>query len=264
MQVSTKDLINILIPATIFLVILSGFIVMLVKLFDKTRRNFELEKENLNKDHETQLLQTQLEIQEQTLNNISQEIHDNIGQVLTFVKLSMNAIDLNETEVAKDKLTTSKSLLSKAIQDLRNLSKTLNTSFIKDVGLNKSIELQLGFLNKLEIYEAKFNTSEISYSYPANTEIVLFRITQELLNNIVKHAEAKKINVLLDYGEANLTITISDDGKGFDQSATTNTRSGLGLKNIISRVDMLGGNFSMSSEIGKGTVATIQIPRPAN
>ena len=114
------------------------------------------------------------------------------------------------------------------------------------------------------IYDARFHTSEVLYNYPPNTEIILFRVTQELLNNIVKHAEATAIEISLDYQYDQFTIYISDNGKGFVQSTTPDQRSGLGLKNIDSRVAMIGGKINVTSEPGKGTKAVIQIPAPEN
>lgn len=262
MQVPSEEIVKLLITGTLFIVMLCGFIVLLIKLFDKTRKNFELEKDNLNKDHQTQLLQAQLEIQEQTFDTVSQEIHDNIGQVLSFVKLSINAVDMNDSEGAKSKLSQSKELITKAIQDLRDLSKTLNTSFINDVGLVKSIEQQLSYLKKTGKYNVEFYTSEILYHYLPNVEIVLFRVIQELLNNVVKHAEATSIVVRLAYHPNFLSIQISDNGKGFSLTSPSTQRSGLGLENINSRIRMLGGDITITSEVTKGTLAIIQLPAP--
>jgi signal transduction histidine kinase len=89
------------------------------------------------------LLQSQLEIQEQTLKNISQEIHDNIGQALTLVKLNLNTMDFDLNEQSNQKIITSKELISKAINDLRDLSRSLNTDIIADLGLQNAIEQEL-------------------------------------------------------------------------------------------------------------------------
>ena len=85
------------------------------------------EKEQLKVDFEKQILESKLEIQEQTFRNISQEIHDNIGQVLSLAKLTINTMDVNDTTILKTKIDNSKSLVGKAIEDLRNLSRNLNT-----------------------------------------------------------------------------------------------------------------------------------------
>ena len=262
MQVSAKDIINLLITGTLFLVMLAGFILLLVKLFDKARKNFALEKDNLSKEYETQLLHTQLEIQEQTLEKISQEIHDNIGQALSFVKLSMNTIDLNKTIETQSKLDESKVLITKAIQDLRNLSKILNTNFINHVGLATSIQYQLDYLQKTGAYETVFLISDTTHNLPPDVEMVLFRIVQELLNNIVKHAEATKIKIELSFTEDKLVITVQDNGKGFDKTllADKPNAKGLGLTNMQKRLAPIRATIAIESGIATGTCIEITLP----
>jgi len=216
MQVPVKVIINVIITASIFLCILGGFIIVFIKLFEKTKKNFTLEKENINKEFETQLLKTQLEIQEQTFKTVSQEIHDNIGQVLIFVKLMINTIELTDTEAAGKKLQESKILVGKTIQDLRELSKTMNTDFINDVGLVASIERQLAFLKKSGLYKTRLHVSGDAHEMPPQNTLMLFRIVQELMNNIVKHAEAGSVEVEINNSHDILQLIISDDGRGFE------------------------------------------------
>jgi signal transduction histidine kinase len=262
MQISVKDIISILITGSAFLILLAGFILLLVKLFDKAKKNFALEKENISREYETQILHTQLEIQEQTLEKISQEIHDNIGQTLSFVKLNINTIDLNKLTETERKLDESKNLITKVIQDLRNLSKILNTSFINNVGLATSVQYQLDYLQKTGVYETTFITSDNIPNLPADVEMVLFRIVQELLNNIVKHAAASKIELELTYTENKLAIKVQDNGKGFDKSllADKANTKGLGLSNMKKRLDPIGAVINIDSEMAVGTCVIITLP----
>lgn len=262
MQIPIQEIINILITGTVFLVILSGFVLLMVQLYAKAKRNYILEKENLNKEIETQMLQTQLEIQEQTLEKISQEIHDNIGQTLSFVKLSMNTININNTEQTESRLTESKELITKAIHDLRNLSKSLNTDFIKETGLIASIHYLLSYLEKTGAYATHFTTTGTEFNFKPDTEIILFRIIQELLNNIVKHAMADKVTILLAYAEEALSITVADNGKGFDPKVLTDKpqSKGLGLSNMPRRLNLIQATINIDSSIGKGTQALIVVP----
>jgi two-component system NarL family sensor kinase len=266
MQIPVEDIVNILITATLFVVILAGFIVLLVKLFDKAKKNFALEKENIGKEFQTQLLQTQLEIQEQTLEKISQEIHDNIGQALSFVKLNMNSIDVNNPGHVEAKLEESKGLITRTIQDLRGLSKILNTGYLNNVGLVTGIEHQLTYLQKTGVYETRLEVSVTTWSYPPETEIVLFRIVQELLNNIVKHADASVIKVVLCYQETELRIAVSDNGKGFDPAILNNRpeTKGLGLGNMGKRLSMIHATFTVDTEPGKGACIVIKVPNAEN
>lgn len=263
MEIPVKDIINIIIATTVFVVILAGFIIVLVKLFDKARKNFALEKESISKEFETLLLKAQLEIQEQTLQNVSQELHDNIGQELTFVKLTINTIDVSNLEDTQGKLDESKKLISKTIQDLRNLSKTLNTGFINEVGLASSIEYQLSFLQKIGVYKTDIRVHGDSYKNEPFVEVILFRIIQELINNIIKHAEADHIMIDLDYQDAKMIIKVADNGKGFDSDnhmSSLNSK-GLGLSNMRNRIAMIQGKLVLNSTGGKGTEVMIEVPR---
>ncbi|MGB8193861.1 MAG: sensor histidine kinase [Chitinophagaceae bacterium] len=263
MEVPVKDIINIIITATLFVVILAGFIIMLVKLFDKARKNFALQKENIHKEFETQLLKAQLEIQEQTLQDVSQELHDNIGQELTLVKLTINTIDISRLDETQNKLDESKKLISKTIQDLRNLSKTLNTGFITEEGLPSSLEYQMAFLQKIDVYQTNLHINGDVYKNQPFVEIVLFRVVQELMNNIIKHAEASCITIELDYQDAQLIIRVVDNGKGFAHSSDVPliNGKGLGLGNIRNRIAMIKGKFILNSAPNGGTEAIIEVPR---
>ncbi|WP_153800137.1 sensor histidine kinase [Foetidibacter luteolus] len=215
----------------------------------------------LQSQYQQELLKTQLEIQEQTFKNISQEIHDNIGQALSFVKLNINTINVYQPEDTKEKLLESKKLITKTIQDLRDLSKTLNTDFIGDIGLVAAIEQQLFFLQKTGLYQTRFLVDGEASKQPMQTQIVLFRIVQELLNNTVKHAEATEVAVEIRFLPQKMSILVSDNGKGFHVAETTNGNNtpGLGFRNMQNRMAMVRGFITINSEPGKGTLALIEL-----
>ncbi len=138
--------------ATILILVLCGFIVLnLVFFYFKRKRHHE--KEQLLKFQFDQAsLEAQLEIQEQTLKNISQEIHDNIGQALILLKLNITSMDLGQPEMLIEKIDLSKVMISTAIQDLRTLAKTLNTDYVSEVGLLKSIDHEFELIKKSSCY----------------------------------------------------------------------------------------------------------------
>ena len=210
--------------------------------------------------HQQELLKTKLEIQEQTYHNISEELHDNIGQVLSVIKLNVSTIDLNSGNEALNKLAESESLLAKAIQDIRDVAKTLNTDFIEKIGLVEAIENQLRLLKKTGLYITELNVNGNVNTYDAQSELILFRIIQELLNNIVKHAESKNILIIMEYMVNKLIVTIKDDGKGFDIKKQQRSSTGLGLRNIYNRIAIIKGTISFESEDQKGTTTTIEVP----
>jgi len=239
---------------------------LLVFLLIRQRRNQEKhtqEKINMRNAFNQEMLITRLEIQEATFKTISQEIHDNIGQALSFVKLSINTVNVYDPEETRVKLQDSKNHLSKTIQDLRDLAKSLNTDFIAELGLSGAIEQQLQLMQKTGKYQTSLSINGKEYK-DQQQDLVVFRIVQELLNNIVKHAEAQTVNIDMIYEPANLLITVKDDGKGFDTNSESNTQKGLGLANMRTRMGLINGQININSKPGQGTLVTIEVPKQAN
>lgn len=237
-----------------------GFIILFLFYFIKKKKQVLFEKLMAEKEFQQTLLQTQLEIQEQTLKNISQEVHDNIGQVLTLAKLNLNTLDFANMNNLQQKVEDSKQLVSKAINDLRDLSKSLNTDNVTTWGLIKSIEYQLELIRK-NGYETKLVIEGEITKLEPQKELIIFRIVQETLNNIMKHAEATKISVQAIYFMDTFELMILDNGKGFDIFQVESDASrGLGIKNMHNRAKLVNAAFQLSSTIGSGTILQLTIP----
>lgn len=208
------------------------------------------------------LLQTQLEIQEQTLKTISQEIHDNIGQTLSLAKLNL-ALEDEQQNGNNIKVASSHQLISKAIQDLRDLSRSLHTDYVAEMGLIRSIEYELEMISKTGVIKTNLQVEGQQRKLDKQKELILFRIVQECLNNIIKHAEADKLLVTANYQPQELLITINDNGKGVDLSLLNeqgNAGFGLGIRNMDNRAKLIGADFSMTSTLGSGTTVKIKLP----
>jgi len=208
------------------------------------------------------LLQTQLEIQEQTLRTISQEIHDNIGQTLSLAKLNL-ALEDEQQSGGNIKVASSHQLVSKAIQDLRDLSRSLNTDYVAEMGLIRSIEYELEMISKTGVIKTNLQVEGQQRKLDKQKELILFRIVQESLNNIIKHAAADRLSVTANYQPQELLITINDNGKGVDLAPLNengNAVFGLGIRNMDNRAKLIGADFSMASTIGAGTTVNIKLP----
>ena len=241
----------------VFLFIILGLTLLLLGFLFWFYKSKSKEKQRW---HQQELLQARLEIQEQTYRNISQELHDNIGQALSLVKLNINTIDLNDAAIAREKIAASKSLLIKAIQDVRDISKTLNTDFINETGFANAVEQQLQLLERTGLYATQLSVQGDICHYTPERELLAFRIVQELLNNIVKHAEANQINVSMNYKSEKLVISVWDNGRGFDlQAQQSSPNKGMGLRNIYNRLKLIKGVIFFESGPGKGTTVTIEI-----
>jgi two-component system, NarL family, sensor kinase len=250
------------ITVTIIVFLIIGFFIVILFAYVNQRKKRHLEeKQKMKLGFQQELLKSQLEIQEQTLKYISQEIHDNIGQVLSLAKLNLGTTDVTRPETAQQKIEDSKILVSKAIQDLRDLSKSLNTDFVAEMGFARSVEYEMEMTRKTGSFIADFEIEGKVYKLETQKELILFRIVQEALNNIIKHSKATTIYIKLIYELERFTIKINDDGQGFDlNTLKQNNQSGLGIKNMFNRAQMIGCDFNINSTLAKGTTVNIAVP----
>lgn len=213
----------------------------------------------LRQNFERNLLQSQIETQEQTFNTISQEIHDSVGQLLSLAKVQLSIAEQHEN-VDKALLADVKSTIGKALTDLRDIAKSLNSNHIRQLTLPEIIQEDLQRINKLGVIKCYIETEGNELTVPEQKKAILFRIVQESLQNILKHAEATQIIVAINFMEQNLKITISDNGKGFDTKSEAIKPSGLGLNNLKNRITLLNGSADINSKPGEGTVITLNMP----
>ena len=254
MPAEYENLFTMIIIGSCITLLLVAFLISFVYMYHQRQHKFQ-----------QTLLQTRLEIQEETFRNISQEIHDNIGQSLSFVKLNLNTID-DASTVTKEKITESKNLLTKTIADLRDIARSLNPDFISELGLYGAIQQQLQLLEKTGEYKTAFTVNGEAYKSDQQRELVVFRIVQELLNNTVKHAAANEVSITMDYQTDQLIITVHDNGKGFDTAAmqSVQNNNGLGLRNMLSRMTLIKGFITINSKLFEGTTAVIELPKQPN
>ena len=247
---------------TAFLVVVATGIILLVLVYQKKQLQYINEKKQLQVAYEKEILESKLEIQEQTFRNISQEIHDNIGQVLTLVKLNINTMSTAGPVAFENKINDSRTLITKAIQDLRDLSKSMNTDHIIEAGLVSAIEYEVELVRKAGEYKIEFHVAGKPYRLQNQQELILFRIVQEAVHNIMKHARATLINIEVKYEPAMFRLVVADNGIGFNYELLRNdsTKKGSGLRNIENRAKLINGNCIFSSIPGKGTTISISLP----
>jgi len=252
MQEVNEQVVATIIAAVILLLAIAVIMLLLAVYYSNTKKRLIREKEVLKATYEQTLLKTQLEIQEQTFHYVSQEIHDNIGQVLSFVKLNLGTVEGLSNAEKDDKIAESKDLVSQAIGDLRDLSKSLSFDHISANGLVETTKAEVNRINKSKLVEVVFNLVGKHYSLGEQRELVLFRIMQESVNNALKHSGAKCLTVGLQYSADLFTLTVVDDGSGFDPKEAM-SKNGSGLKNIQNRANLIGADYKIDSVAGKGS-----------
>lgn len=243
--------------------LLVGFIVTTLFLYQRRQKRQEEDMVRMKDQYEKEALLSQLEIQENTFKAIAQELHDNIGQMLSVVKITLSALPLEKEHKAFELVINSQQVLHKAMADLSNLTKSLHTERIADVGLAESIRFELHAIEKAGIVKVNFSNEGYEYPFDEQKSIYLFRIFQETLNNTLKHAKATELNVDLVYTDDFFTMTIADNGVGFninEKKQNTTPGSGVGLRSLYNRSGIIGAEISIDSKPGIGTSVLIKLP----
>jgi len=263
MQNQDSEIYIVIIIGIILGLLLVGFIVITLFLYQRRQKRQEQDLERMKDAYEKEELRSQLEIQENTFKAIAQELHDNIGQMLSVVKLSLSVLPIDKTHGAYEQVQNSQQILNKAIYDLSNLTKSLHTDRIAQVGLADSIRFELYSIKKAGIMGVQFHLAGTEIQLDDQKSIFLFRIFQETLNNILKHAQATDVTVNLNYLENMFSLEIQDNGIGFNVSEkqhSANSFSGVGLKSIFNRAKLIGADLSIDSKHGIGTTILIELP----
>jgi two-component system NarL family sensor kinase len=245
--------------ASVFLLVVAIGIILLVLIYQKRQLVYAREKEQLKMDFDKQILESKLEIQEQTFKNISQEIHDNIGQMLSLAKLTMSTTDLREPALAAEKIDESRRLVSKAIEDLRNLSRNLNTEYITDLGLAISIENEIRLLKNATAIQAEMSVHGELFRLTSQQELIIYRIFQEIMQNIIRHSKASFMSIRFYYKPDTFALEIEDNGVGFSTEANP-PAGGIGLRNMQYRANLIAATCIINSVPGRGTMITISLP----
>ena len=254
-----KEILTAIILGSVLVMFLIIFVIIVIIRFKLRQQKHFQEKQFMQTKFQQELLQTQLEIQEQTLKTISEEIHDNVGQVLSLAKLNLNTFNTITDEPTQLKIADTKNLVSKAINDLRNLSRSLYGDKITELGLPDAIANELKVLENSGQYKTGLKITGGQYKLEPQKQMVIFRIVQEAMNNTLKHAKAKNINVQLDYQPGLFTLLIEDDGIGFDTTTLQSTQTGIGLKSMQNRAALIGGKFLIDSSTNSGTKIIITL-----
>lgn len=245
----------------LLMLLLLGFIAGIMVFYQKKRKAFLRELHNVTTKYEQEILRVQLEVQEQTLSHVSREIHDNIGQSISLAKLYLLSESSSNTV---EKIDHTVEILTKAMDDLRTLSKNLTIEEIKSEGLGKVLENQVNQLKKTGRYAVRFEVRGRDVCLDDQREIVLFRIFQETINNIIRHAQATMIHIDLNYQADFVSLFIFDNGIGFPfpvgaDQATIKSK-GRGLNNMTDRAQLIGATLAINSRPGLGTSIEIKVP----
>jgi signal transduction histidine kinase len=208
-----------------------------------------------------------INIQEEERKHISIELHDEIGQVLTALTYNLAAIrrDMPPSRSPEliDRLSDSDQLVHQVMNRIRDISLQLRPSMLHDLGLVPTLRSYISDYGERMNLAVEFTADALVYPLDEDVETALYRVVQEGLTNVARHAHAKTVAVSLLCSEETVTATVEDDGIGFDTDsprAESNLSNGTGLLGIRERLAPLGGEFEIHSNIGQGTVLVARIP----
>ncbi|HVE60469.1 MAG TPA: PAS domain S-box protein, partial [Chitinophagaceae bacterium] len=209
-------------------------------------------------NHQKQLMHAYIDAQEEERKEIGKELHDNIGQLLTTTKLYLDLAKSTADDTTNEMVSLSLKSISDVINEVRHISHSLIPPTLGDLGLIDSIKDLVETFTRMQPLEIQFNYPFFDEGkLPENQKLMLFRIIQEQLNNIVKHANANVVFITLRNIRPLLLLEIRDDGKGFD---STKIRKGIGLANMKNRAELFGGKIEIISAYGEGCTLKVMVP----
>jgi len=238
----------ILLITTLLVLFIVIALIILFSVFKK-KKNLLVEERKKNKEKfEKEIIETQIEIREETLRNISWELHDNIGQLLTLAKIQLQ----NTTKEIIQEVTDT---ITRSLNEVRALSKLINPEAIKNINLLDAVKLEIDRFNRLHFIKSNLQVIGNQTKIDEKDCIIIFRILQEFFSNTIKHSKATTLKVVLTYTTEFLQISASDNGIGF---SSEEKKEGIGLINIKNRAKLIGAEIQFKSEKSQGTSLKIQ------
>lgn len=233
----------IIVISTVIVLIITIGIIYLFTVFQKRKDDILKEQEQEREQFEKAIAETQIEIREETLRNISWELHDNIGQLLTLAKIQLqSATEENIKDVSET--------ITKGLTEVRALSKLINPEAIKNIHLQEAVQLEIDRFNRLNFITSTLEITGEEQEIDEKASTIIFRILQEFFSNTIKHSRAANLKVLIAFEKDVLRIVAKDDGVGFSTEAK---KEGIGLINIENRAKLIGAELQFDSKENEGT-----------
>jgi len=243
--------------------IISLVVIVFFALITNQKRKFLFKKkmEDLHNNFTRELLTSKVEIREETLKGVASELHDNVGHMVTLGLMHLNLMPVLQSGSDETQLQEARHQLNKALDSLRDISKNMNSDMLLQGGMIEAINRQLNRLRKSSFYEIEFIKEGAEPVLKDEQHgLIIFRIVQESITNIVRHSKAKKIRTQVKTSEKDLFIRINDNGIGFPVKETLeNAERGIGLRNMFTRAELIGASLKIESS-NTGTTSTLIYP----
>jgi signal transduction histidine kinase len=246
---------------TLIILLLVAGIVISVFMYRRQHLKQSIQLKQLELDFEKELREGEAAVAASVSDHISRELHDNIGQLLTVMNLQIETQKLDDPQ-HEPALSSLQQTLSTTQQEVRTLSRTLNSDYISRNGIVHSIQLEMERLKRIGKFNLGWEYDEVIPSLTKEQQVMAFRIFQEIINNALKHSGARNLTISVK-GENGFTMFIKDDGQGFDYEKTSGSSAANGLENIKRRAELAGMKCIISASPGHGCSYTITTDNPS-
>lgn len=259
------SLVPLFLAGTVLIIVLFLAIVTGIQLYLKKQKSSIAEKAEMLHAHQQQLMEARLEEQERVMTQVSRDLHDNLSQQIGFLQMNLKGMaeSVSNPELQGNYIENCKTITGRLSNDMRNISYSLNSDYIRARGLGEVLEKEVRFINNARGHACELEVEGVYATLPSNTELIIYRIAQEALHNVLKHAHAGRIWIRLCYDEHFMHLYVSDDGGGFDTSSSQ-FRSGLGIYNMQQRALLLNAQLRIESSLGGGCSLMLKVPRTAS
>jgi two-component system, NarL family, sensor kinase len=228
----------------------------------KQRNELQSQKiKELEQEKQLTAVSSIMQGQEVERSRMAKDLHDGLGGMLSGIKLNLSAMRGNQVlqETDANIFTRSIDQLDRAISEMRRVAHNMMPEALLKFGLNEALQDFCDGINESNTVRMKYTHLGSEIPNDQSLQVIIYRIIQELSNNAIKYANASTIFIQLNKHLQGISLTVEDDGKGFDTNNLEKVK-GAGLQNVISRVNYLKGEFAIESNIGKGTTCTVEIP----
>lgn len=241
---------------TLGMILLAGAIFFFFVTYQKRILKKELEINRIKTDQQDEILRNTVSSQEKERKRIAQDLHDEVGAMLSVVKLNVSRIEKKSDDNTTQELALeTKNYLDGVITQVRRISRALMPPSLEKLGVYFAIEDLANWVNKTGQLEIECWKNGEPFRFNNKKELAVFRIIQELLNNSIKHAGATHIVIKMRFWNEAIAVSLTDNGIGFEPDKLKHT--GLGLRNLESRAQLLDARFKVKSAPGKGTAAIL-------
>jgi two-component system, NarL family, sensor kinase len=236
-------------PTVAIIILIMAIVLGMIKSSrDKVKHEAELAKIELT--YQKELREADIEVGEFLRSQFARELHDNIGHTLTYMRLHIENGKL-DSPAAVEVFRPIESLLDNASEQVRMLSRSMNSDYLSQVGFSYAVKMECDRLQKISGTEILLKEGETELiSGQKDRELMAFRIFQEIITNNIKHSKASKMEIVLNV--ENTILGVSDNGKGFDVEATLNSNHASGIKNILKRAQLAGFSCEINSKPSHG------------